>query len=171
VWAVAHVSGAVSGLSFELVVPEELAGADQITRDFAVWAPLGADDVLRRLWYATPKARGLPTGADLCPALNRAPANGSIRSRCPHLWCRLRATQCRSVRSDELSRAASRVHGSWRSTQTITSRFGSRHMLRRYCLNSLVSPPLTDLPPRPKSQATIAHPDSAMRVAPIARGP
>jgi pimeloyl-ACP methyl ester carboxylesterase len=67
VWAVAHVSGAVSGLSFELVVPEELAGADQITRDFAVWAPLGADDVLRRLWYATPKARGLPTGADLLP--------------------------------------------------------------------------------------------------------
>jgi pimeloyl-ACP methyl ester carboxylesterase len=66
VWAVAHVSGAV-GLGFEFVVPEELAGADQMTRDFAVWAPLGADDLLRKLWHATPKARGLPTGADLLP--------------------------------------------------------------------------------------------------------
>ena len=31
--------------------------------DFAVWAPLGADDELRELWRATPDALGVPDGA------------------------------------------------------------------------------------------------------------
>ena len=31
--------------------------------DFAVWAPLGADDAIRELWRVTPDARGLPDGA------------------------------------------------------------------------------------------------------------
>ncbi len=31
--------------------------------DFAVWAPLGADDAIRALWRVTPDARGLPEGA------------------------------------------------------------------------------------------------------------
>jgi pimeloyl-ACP methyl ester carboxylesterase len=30
--------------------------------DFAVWAPLGADDTFRELWLQTPDARGVPDG-------------------------------------------------------------------------------------------------------------
>ncbi|MDQ2969223.1 MAG: hypothetical protein M3R37_13020 [Actinomycetota bacterium] len=31
--------------------------------DFAVWAPLGADERMRELWRVTPDARGAPDGA------------------------------------------------------------------------------------------------------------
>jgi pimeloyl-ACP methyl ester carboxylesterase len=33
--------------------------------DFAVWAPLGADDELRELWRSTPDALGVPDGTEL----------------------------------------------------------------------------------------------------------
>jgi 3-oxoadipate enol-lactonase len=67
VWAVVHVAGAVPGIAFDVDVPAELADADPMTRDFAVWAPLGADETLRELWLATPKAADLPAGAVLRP--------------------------------------------------------------------------------------------------------
>jgi pimeloyl-ACP methyl ester carboxylesterase len=31
--------------------------------DFAVWAPLGADDRMREMWLVTPDAHGAPDGA------------------------------------------------------------------------------------------------------------
>ena len=35
--------------------------------DLAVWAPLGADDRIRRLWHATPDADPLPPGVEVIP--------------------------------------------------------------------------------------------------------
>jgi pimeloyl-ACP methyl ester carboxylesterase len=32
--------------------------------DFEVWAPLGADERIRRLWHATPEAKSLPAGLE-----------------------------------------------------------------------------------------------------------
>jgi 3-oxoadipate enol-lactonase len=73
VWALAHVAAGVTGMPVKAYTDEqstafdeaiergELATAMQI--DFAVWAPLGADDTLRELWHATPEPRGVPDGA------------------------------------------------------------------------------------------------------------
>jgi 3-oxoadipate enol-lactonase len=77
VWAVAHVAGGVSGLPVDPYTPEQEAAFDAAVEsgaldtameiDFAVWAPLGADDALRELWHATPDARGIPEGAKPAP--------------------------------------------------------------------------------------------------------
>jgi pimeloyl-ACP methyl ester carboxylesterase len=77
VWALAHVAGAVSGLPIDAYTEEQEAAyeaADEsgdldtaMAIDFAVWAPLGADDTLRELWRATPDARGIPDGAEPAP--------------------------------------------------------------------------------------------------------
>jgi pimeloyl-ACP methyl ester carboxylesterase len=73
VWALVHVAGGASGrpvnpysddqdAQFEAAVAGgDLESAMEI--DFAVWAPLGADEELRRLWQSVPEARGLPEGA------------------------------------------------------------------------------------------------------------
>ena len=47
--------------------------------DFAVWAPLGADDELRELWHVTPDARGVPDGRNRAGPSPRT--TGSRRSR------------------------------------------------------------------------------------------
>ncbi|HVS84172.1 MAG TPA: alpha/beta hydrolase [Gaiellaceae bacterium] len=44
--------------------------------DLAVWAPLGADERIRRLWHATADANPLPPGADPLP-----PRGGAARPR------------------------------------------------------------------------------------------
>ena len=73
VWALAHVAAGISGMPVQLYTDEqETAFEEAVERgdldaarevDFAVWAPLGADDELRDMWLATPDARGLPEGA------------------------------------------------------------------------------------------------------------
>jgi len=82
VWALAHVGAGVSGMpvapytdeqesAYEAA--EERGGLDTMMEiDFAVWAPLGADETMRELWRTTPDARGLPDGARPRP---RDPAN------------------------------------------------------------------------------------------------
>jgi 3-oxoadipate enol-lactonase len=77
VWAVAHVAGGVSGLPVDPYTTEQDAAYDAAVEsgdldaameiDFAVWAPLGADDVMRELWRTTPDARGMPEGATPTP--------------------------------------------------------------------------------------------------------
>ncbi len=73
VWALVHVAGAVSGLPADPYSPEQSAAQEAadgagdlelvMAIDFDVWAPLGADDLMRELWRATPDARGVPDGA------------------------------------------------------------------------------------------------------------
>ena len=63
VWALAHVAGAVAGIGFDLPTPDGVDENDAMAFDFAVWAPLGVDDLIRDMWLATPKARGVPDGA------------------------------------------------------------------------------------------------------------
>jgi pimeloyl-ACP methyl ester carboxylesterase len=71
------VAGAVSGLPVNPYTDEQDADyeaaierADLETAmeiDFAVWAPLGADDLMREMWRATPDAGGVPEGSVLRP--------------------------------------------------------------------------------------------------------
>jgi pimeloyl-ACP methyl ester carboxylesterase len=73
VWALVHVAAGVSGMpvdpySAEQAAAYEAAEAENdletmMAIDFAVWAPLGADDELRDLWRATPDALGVPDAA------------------------------------------------------------------------------------------------------------
>jgi 3-oxoadipate enol-lactonase len=63
VWALAHVAGGITGMGFDVDVPDALIDADEMTRDFAIWAPLGIDEEMRDMWLATPDARDLPEGA------------------------------------------------------------------------------------------------------------
>jgi 3-oxoadipate enol-lactonase len=75
VWAVAHVAGGVTGMPVDPYTPEQAAAFEAALErgdletameiDFAVWAPLGADDELRELWRVTPDARGVPDGMDV----------------------------------------------------------------------------------------------------------
>ena len=77
VWALAHVAGGVSGLGIDPYTPEQEAAYEAaldrgdldaaMDIDFAIWAPLGADETLRELWRATPDARGMPDGAKQLP--------------------------------------------------------------------------------------------------------
>src|SRR5205823_5863774 len=70
VWAMVHVAGAVSGVPLEPYTEQQDAAYEAAMErgdldaameiDFDVWAPLGADDLIRELWRATPDARGLP---------------------------------------------------------------------------------------------------------------
>ncbi len=73
IWALVHVAAGVSGLPVNPYTTEQMQsfeeaeeGGDLETMmgiDFAVWAPLGADETMRALWHATPDARGVPDGA------------------------------------------------------------------------------------------------------------
>jgi 3-oxoadipate enol-lactonase len=73
VWALVHVAAGVSGLPVDPYSAEQTAAYEaaearndldtMMEIDFAVWAPLGADDELRELWRATPDALGVPDGA------------------------------------------------------------------------------------------------------------
>lgn len=74
VWAVAGVAPALSGheaaayseaqeAAYEAALAErDVEAAREI--DLAVWAPLGADERIRRLWHATPDADPLPPGCE-----------------------------------------------------------------------------------------------------------
>jgi pimeloyl-ACP methyl ester carboxylesterase len=73
VWALAHVAGGATGMPIDPYSAEQTAAYEAAEQqgdvdtmmdiDFAVWAPLGVDDVYRELWRATPDAGGLPEGA------------------------------------------------------------------------------------------------------------
>jgi len=77
VWALAHVAGGVTGLPLSPYTAEQEAAFDEALAsgdldaamdiDFAVWAPLGADETIRELWRATAEARGVPDGATPLP--------------------------------------------------------------------------------------------------------
>lgn len=51
--------------------------------DFEVWAPLGADDRMRTLWYSSPDAEPLPEGVEPLPARGGAakPRLGQLAAR------------------------------------------------------------------------------------------
>lgn len=82
VWALAHVAAGVTGIPVSAYSDEQDAAFDAAIErgdlatameiDFAVWAPLGADDTLRELWHTTAEARGVPDGAKSRP---REPAH------------------------------------------------------------------------------------------------
>jgi pimeloyl-ACP methyl ester carboxylesterase len=82
VWALAHVAAGVTGMPVNPYSDEQEAEFDTAIErgdhatameiDFAVWAPLGADDMLRELWHTTAEARGVPDGAKPQP---REPAH------------------------------------------------------------------------------------------------
>jgi 3-oxoadipate enol-lactonase len=73
-WALAAVAPALSGHAATPYAEEQEAAFDAAIEagdldaamavDFAVWAPLGADERMRRLWHATPDANPLPPGIE-----------------------------------------------------------------------------------------------------------
>ncbi len=72
VWALVHVAAGVTGMPVNPYTEEQDAAYEaaeergdletMMAIDFAVWAPLGADDSFAELWHSTPDARGLPEG-------------------------------------------------------------------------------------------------------------
>jgi pimeloyl-ACP methyl ester carboxylesterase len=76
-WALVHVAGGVGGHDNGAYTEEhearyEAAEAERdlnamMDIDFEVWAPLGADERMAELWYATPDATGLPAGIGPLP--------------------------------------------------------------------------------------------------------
>lgn len=82
VWALAAVCPALSGHDGRAYTAEQEAAYDAaiaagdieaaLAIDFSVWAPLGVDDRIRRLWHATPDANPLPPGVE--PRPPRQPA-------------------------------------------------------------------------------------------------
>jgi 3-oxoadipate enol-lactonase len=89
-WALAAVAPALSGHAATPYAEEQEAAFDAAIEagdldaamavDFAVWAPLGVDERIRRLWHATPDANPLPE--DVAP---RPPAGGAAKPRLAHL--------------------------------------------------------------------------------------
>ena len=77
-WAVVGVAPGLSGHDGRAYTEEqdaayeEAAAAGDLDRamdvDFEVWAPLGADELIRELWRATPDADPLPPGVKERPA-------------------------------------------------------------------------------------------------------
>ena len=77
VWALVHVAAGVSGMGINPYSDEQMQAFEEAEEngdlgtmmaiDFAVWAPLGADETMRALWHATPDARGVPDGAKARP--------------------------------------------------------------------------------------------------------
>jgi pimeloyl-ACP methyl ester carboxylesterase len=73
-WAVAGVAPGLGGHDADAYSEEqdaryEAAAAEgdieaAMEIDFEVWAPLGADERIRRLWQATPEAKSLPDGLE-----------------------------------------------------------------------------------------------------------
>jgi 3-oxoadipate enol-lactonase len=76
-WAVAGVAPGLSGHGGEPYSDEQAARYDEAEAagdleamqavDFEVWAPLGVDERIRRLWHATPDANPLPPGVERLP--------------------------------------------------------------------------------------------------------
>jgi len=74
IWALAAVAPGLSGYDTtayseaqEDAYDDALAAGDleaAMEVDFAVWAPLGTDDRIRRLWHATPESNPLPPGVE-----------------------------------------------------------------------------------------------------------
>ena len=85
-WAVVAVAPALGGhdgdaYSAEQEARYEAAEAEgdleaAMEIDFDVWAPLGTDERIRRLWHATPDANPLPDGVEPLP-----PAGGPAKPR------------------------------------------------------------------------------------------
>jgi 3-oxoadipate enol-lactonase len=81
-WALVGVAPALSGHESRAYTEEQEAAYDRALEerdlvrameiDFEVWAPLGADDHMRRLWLATPDADPLPPGVEPRPAASPA---------------------------------------------------------------------------------------------------
>jgi len=81
-WALVGVASGLSGhdghayTGEQEAAYEEAAAAGDLDRamdvDFEVWAPLGADDLMRELWLATPDADPLPPGVEARPAASPA---------------------------------------------------------------------------------------------------
>jgi len=77
VWALVHVAAGVSRMPVDVYTAEQTQAFEQAEEtgdlttmmeiDFAVWAPLGADETMRAIWHATPDARGVPDGATARP--------------------------------------------------------------------------------------------------------
>lgn len=73
-WALAAVCPALGGHAVETYSEEQEARQETALAegdvdaaadvDFEVWAPLGADERIRRLWFATPDANPLPPGIE-----------------------------------------------------------------------------------------------------------
>src|SRR5579875_2346072 len=73
-WALALVAPAVGGHDGDAYSDEQVARLEAAEAegdleamraiDFEVWAPLGADERIRRLWHATPDANPLPPGVE-----------------------------------------------------------------------------------------------------------
>ena len=89
-WALACIAPALGGHDAAPFTREQdeaydaaLAAGDldaAMAIDFAVWAPLGVDERMRRLWRATPDANPLPPGIE-----PRPPAGGAAASRLAEL--------------------------------------------------------------------------------------
>jgi 3-oxoadipate enol-lactonase len=70
VWALAHVAGGLGGHDSAAYSAEQEARYEAAFKageldeamavELEVWAPLGTDEQIRALWYATPDANGLP---------------------------------------------------------------------------------------------------------------
>ncbi len=85
-WAVAGVAPALGGHDGAAYSAEQEARYESaeaagdleaaMAIDFEVWAPLGADEEIRRLWRATPDASPPPDGAEL-----RGPAGAPAKER------------------------------------------------------------------------------------------
>ncbi len=77
VWAVAAIAPGLSGHDGAAYTDEQEAAYDAAIEagdleaalevDFSVWAPLGVDERIRRLWHATPDANPLPPGVEPLP--------------------------------------------------------------------------------------------------------
>lgn len=77
VWALVHVAAGVSGMPVDVYSDEQTKAFEAAEEsgdlrtmmeiDFAVWAPLGADETMRALWHVTPDARGVPDGVSSRP--------------------------------------------------------------------------------------------------------
>ncbi len=83
-WALALVApGGLGGHEAQAYSDEQIARYDaaeaegdlnaMMDVDFEVWAPLGADETMARLWHATPDANPLPPGLEPLPQVG-APA-------------------------------------------------------------------------------------------------
>jgi 3-oxoadipate enol-lactonase len=64
VTALVHVAAGMSGMPVDPYTAEQRQRDDELEVDLEVWAPLGADDLIRDLWQSTPDAKGVPDGAE-----------------------------------------------------------------------------------------------------------
>jgi 3-oxoadipate enol-lactonase len=79
VWAVAHIAGGLGGHDSEAYSEEQEARYEAaeaagdldaaMSIDLEVWAPLGADERIRRLWRATPEAQEFPPDLEPLPTV------------------------------------------------------------------------------------------------------